>query len=282
LLWTAPAASRLTFEPAGIDPQYVYIVQGGTCLNDDPGPKYDGGIWRVERASGAAKRILRTGYAISGPMLVESETLWFEEVASYCQRFQADHDQTWIANISINGGAKHRVSTGHQGASLLSSRDGSLVYLTAVNDKAVVNVLDERSGRTTPIASGVPFVSALVGNSFYFIGDNLSIWTDVWRVSRAGGDAERVEGDGIARAALAKPLGLTVTRGAMVYATRIDNGLATLQATDLATATEWDLAPLHGVHAETVGDDLGVYWIDKVAEGSTTVGVYGCTPGPGE
>jgi hypothetical protein len=277
LLWVPPAEDRGALTGLAMDGSRIYVKQNDTCRDGDRGPRRDGGIWRIDRATGHAERILRTGYLVN-EMQPAGPALWLTESTRWCQRFQADQDGEWIGRVPVDGGEETRAKVSARGLHIQAAMGGHLYY-TSVGDLSGIAVLDEDSMGSRILALGLPFVSAVVGDYFYFL-DGEGPRTSVCRVPRWGGDAEVVkdgEGDRALLSARRRAGEIQIARDAIVYVAGPE-GHMDVRATRVTGGSSWQLAPPYRHPAHLVADDEGVFWINVVPDKPSVDGVFACVP----
>jgi hypothetical protein len=328
LLWSPPAKNPGLLCPSGaegvvLDATYVYVTQEDSC-GSGTRPRYDGGIWRIERTTGHAKRISQTAYEIN-EMLIDGSVLWRSEFSSYCQRFVHPKDPSWwLVRHPLEGGAERRVAVpwspegGSVGAHDLRAGDACLWYQrsSTSDEHRRLESIDYRSMKSTVRAWGHPFVSALVGNFFYFLDPGTKDQVALYRVPLGGGEAELLaedltdflyprflrQGDDLLLKtwkrgirALSVSGDVPVARDLVAGANREWEGIGELaitreavvyvfgfersmeiRAVSLRGGPSWQLAPPYRDPRGLVADHRGIYWINLVEDTRNTTGVFAC------
>ncbi len=183
-----------------LDTTFIYVGQEDTGCRKYQGARHDGGIWRIERATGHARRISKAIEVVDA-MLVQGPWLWFFEAFPHCQRSHPRKNEPWwLVRHPRDGGAERRLefscdARGCLRPHALRAGNECLYYEQASGDQSVIESLDESSLQRSTLAAGKPFVSVLAGDFFYFLGESYARGVELCRVRRAGGVAERLADD---------------------------------------------------------------------------------------
>ncbi len=189
-----------------LDASFVYVAVGYRCQTWQHRPSLDGGVWRIDRATGRAEQVSRTGHSVH-EMLVLGRVLWLSEFRDFCRGIAVNEPNFWLVRHPMDGAAEQSISLGSS-AEAGNTRPGDLlpgsgcIYYTnhATEDSyTTIERLDESTMKSTVMAAGKPFVSTRVGDFFYFLdwheADQPRNELDLSRVSRFGGEAELLADD---------------------------------------------------------------------------------------
>ena len=196
--------------PIALDASFLYVAQQDGCKDTDPGPRGNGGVWRIDRTTGHAERIGRDADLVRD-MLPRGSTLWLSTVPAWCQRASSHGIDGSIIALPLGGARPRRLdlSSGDAPAGPLLPAREAIDYATRGGTRGPADVskpvpgvvrLDEGTMMRSRIACGVPLASARVGDAFYFLEepsghDPQPGEVDLFRVSVRGGDAELLADD---------------------------------------------------------------------------------------
>jgi hypothetical protein len=236
LLWSAPSGHDGRLGRLAIDGSHIYASLDDDCKDADLAPKGRGGIWQIDRVTGAAERISRVSDRVQS-LAPDGTVLWFATTPTWCQRqtergvdsslFALALDTRRLIRVNLNGSSAV--------AGELLAIDGGVAYPTRggwnETDEATpvprIVRFETESRNTTTLAWGIPTHGVRAGGFLYFVdrhanqGPSAGL-SDLDRVPESGGSSERLFDD----------LGVGfVLHGAVLYA---EAGGASLRAHDLS------------------------------------------------